>query len=110
MNRSLLILLFSILCLFMVYTVVSTSLESNLFAEWSFLGSIPWMRATLIDVYTNIAVLFAWVVYKEKSWIVRTVWLVLFICLGSIAVTAYVLIQLLRLKPGDGIEKVLLRA
>ncbi len=110
MNRTLLITLFSALCLYMIYTVISTSLESNLFKEWSYLGSIPWMRATLIDFYTNIAVLFAWVVYKERSWIVRAVWLVLFVGLGSIGVTVYVLVQLFRLKPGDGIEHVLLRA
>ncbi len=110
MNRTLLITLFSALCLYMIYTVISTSLESNLFKEWSYLGSIPWMRATLIDFYTNIAVLFAWVVYKEKSWLVRAVWLLLFVGLGSIGVTAYVLVQLFRLKPGDSIDNLLRRA
>jgi hypothetical protein len=36
-------------------------------------------------------------------------WTVLFITLGSIAVTGYVLIQLLKLKTGEGLEKVLLK-
>jgi hypothetical protein len=101
--------LFSALSLFMVYVVISTSLESNLIKEWSFLGSIPWMRATLIDFYANILVLYAWVVYKERGWINRSVWLVLFVGLGSITVTLYVVIQLMKLKPGEGIEHVLLR-
>jgi hypothetical protein len=101
--------LFSALSLFMVYMVVSTSLESNLIKEWSFLGSIPWMRATLLDFYTNIIVLYAWVVYKEVGWTSRIVWLLLFVGLGSISVTLYVVIQLMKLKPGEGLENVLLR-
>jgi hypothetical protein len=101
--------LFSALSLFMVYMVVSTSLESNLIKEWSFLGSIPWMRATLFDFYTNIIVLFAWVVYKEVGWFSRVLWLFLFVGLGSITVTLYVVIQLMKLKSGEGIEHVLLR-
>jgi hypothetical protein len=100
---------FSALSLFMVYMIVSTSLQSNLIKEWSFLGSIPWMRATLFDFYTNIIVLYAWVVYKEISWYSRIIWLLLFVGLGSITVTLYVVIQLMKLKPGEGIEHLLLR-
>jgi hypothetical protein len=103
-------ILFSILFVYMVYTVASTSIESNLFKEWSYLGSIPWMKATLVDFYTNTVVLFAWVAYKERNLGIKALWLVLFVCLGSIAVTFYVLLQLFGLKQGEGIEKVLLRA
>lgn len=102
-------ILFSALCAYMIYVVLSTSMESNLFTEWSYLGSIPWMTATLKDFYANIVVLFAWVAYKEQRYAVKAVWLVLFVCLGSIAVTFYVLLQLFRLKPGEGIEHLLLR-
>ncbi|HTP13709.1 MAG TPA: DUF1475 family protein [Bacteroidota bacterium] len=102
-------ILFGALCAYMMYVVVTTSLESNLLQEWSHLGSIPWMTATLKDFYTNTVVLFAWVAYKERSVALKTLWLVLFVCLGSIAVTFYVLLQLFRLKPGEGIETVLLR-
>jgi hypothetical protein len=102
--------LFSGLCLYMIYVVISTSMVSNLFTEWSYLGSIPWMTATLKDFYTNTIVLFSWVAYKERSLALKAVWLVLFVCLGSIAVTFYVLLQLFKLNPGEGIEKVLLRS
>jgi hypothetical protein len=101
--------LFGTLCVYMIYVVISTSVESNLFKEWSYLGSIPWMMATLKDFYTNTVVLFAWVAYKERSFALRALWLVLFVCLGSIAVTFYVFLQLFKLKPGEGIENVLLR-
>jgi hypothetical protein len=102
-------ILFGTLCAYMIYVVVSTSMESNLFQQWSYLGSIPWMTATLKDFYTNTIVLFAWVAYKERNYAMKALWLVLFVCLGSIAVTFYVLLQLFTLNPGEGIERVLLR-
>lgn len=102
-------ILFVSLFVYMVYVVISTSIESNLFREWSYLGSIPWMTATLKDFYTNTVVLFSWVAYKERSYAQKLLWLILFVCLGSIAVTFYVLVQLFKLKPGEEIESVLLR-
>jgi hypothetical protein len=109
MKTTLLKLLFAALSLFMIYTTIITSMKSSLFEEWSTLGNIPWMKATLIDFYINIAVLWAWVVYKERSWPVRLVWLVLFVGLGSITVTLYVVLQLMKLRTGDSFDKVLLR-
>ena len=97
--------LFSILLVWMCYTVISTSLQSNLFKEWDALGALPWMRATLWDFYANVAVIFVWVCYKEKSIGLKILWLVFLVCLGSIASCAYVLIQLFRLKPGEGLKE-----
>jgi hypothetical protein len=89
----------------MCYEVISTSLESNLIEEWDFLGGIPWMRATLWDFYANVLVIFTWIAYRENSYISKVVWLILLVCLGSIASCAYVLIQLFRLKEGESLEK-----
>ncbi|MFI5160706.1 MAG: DUF1475 family protein [Sphingobacteriales bacterium] len=97
--------MFSILLVWMCYTVISTSLQSNLFREWNFLGGIPWMRATLWDFYANVTVIFVWVCYKEKSWLLKILWLILLVCLGSIASCVYVLIQLFSLKPGEGLKE-----
>jgi Protein of unknown function (DUF1475) len=89
----------------MCYVVISTSVQSNLFKEWGFLGSIPWMRATLWDFYANVVVIFVWVCYKEKNILIKLMWLVLLVALGSIASCAFVLIQLFRLKPGEGLKE-----
>jgi hypothetical protein len=97
--------LFSLLFVWMCYTVITTSLESNLFAQWDFLGSIPWMRATLWDFYANVTVIFVWVCYKQNSIWLRLLWLILLVALGSIASCAFVLIQLFRLKPGEGLKE-----
>ena len=93
--------------LFMVYMVISTSLESSLFKEWDFLAAIPWMRATLWDFYANVLVIFLYVVYREKHMAWMIFWAVAFFMLGSIATIGYVLIQLFGLKAGEGIDKIL---
>ena len=93
--------------IFMVYIVVSTSLESSLFDQWTYLGSIPWMRATLWDFYANVLVIYLWVLYREKSILPKAIWLILFFALGSIGTIGYVLVQLFGLKKGEGIEAIL---
>lgn len=95
--------IFSVILVWISYQVIMTSLESNLFKEWDFLGSIPWMRATLWDFYANLFVIYLWVLYKERSVAVKILWLVLLSCLGSIATCIYMLIQLFKLKEGEGI-------
>lgn len=106
---NLLKIIFSALLVFMCYKVISTSLESNLFEQWDFLGGIPWMRATLWDFYANIFIITLWMFYKEKSIILKIFITVLFVCLGSIATLAYVLVHLFKLKDGEGVNELLLR-
>ena len=84
--------------LWMVYVVISTSLESGLFEQWEFLASIPWMRATLWDFYANILLIYLFVLYKERSLLIKLMWAILFFCLGSIASIAYVFVALSKVK------------
>lgn len=90
------------------YNVITTSIQSNLFKEWDFLGSIPWMRATLWDFYTNALIIYLWLCYKEKGVFSKILWLILMFALGSIASCAYVLIQLFRLKPNESVKELLI--
>jgi len=99
----------ALLCLYMIAVVVQTSLQSNLFEVWHELGQIPWMVATLKDFYINVAAIALWVFYRERKMIWRWVWLVLLVCLGSIATMAYLFIALMRLKPGDELSALFLR-
>jgi Protein of unknown function (DUF1475) len=98
-----------IVWVFMVYMVVATSLESSLFKEWDYLGSIPWMRATLWDFYANILVIYLWVLYRERTLVQKVLWAVLFFTLGSIGSIGYVLIQLFLLRKDQGIDELLKR-
>ncbi len=97
----------SLVWLFMIYIIISTSLSSSLFEEWNFLASIPWMQATLWDFYGNVLLIYLWVLYRERGIPVRVLWATLFFCLGSIATIGYVLIQLFSLRPSEGIEAIL---
>ena len=96
--------IFIVIFLSMTYVVVSTSFESNLFREWPTLAAIPWMAATLKDFYATTAILAVWVLYKERSPARGIGWTLLFVVFGSIASSAYVLIQLFTLPPGAGVE------
>lgn len=102
-------LLFSMVFAWMVYVVVSTSLESNLFEEWSNLAQIPWLTATLWDFYANTLIIALWAIYKERSNLSRGLWVFLFIILGSIATSAYILMHLFRLSRTDSIDRLILR-
>ena len=72
-------------------------------------GNNPWFIATLFDTYFAFLWFWAWVAYKEPSWLSRVVWLVLILGLGNMAMATYVLIQLVRLPADAKIEDLLLR-
>ncbi|XP_021737656.1 uncharacterized protein LOC110704178 isoform X2 [Chenopodium quinoa] len=69
---------------------------------------VPWMVATLIDFYINVAVLSIWVGYKESSWLNAVIWITLLICFGSISTCGYVVRQFFLLSPYDPLYLVLL--
>jgi len=108
-KRRVLMALTGAMSVYMLYVAVDTSRKSNLFDEWNALSQIPWMTATLKDFYQNILLIWLWVLYKEDALWKSLIWLVLFIVGGSITTSAYVFWQLYRLKPGEPVERILLR-
>ncbi|CAI0440752.1 unnamed protein product, partial [Linum tenue] len=50
-----------------------------------------------------------WVFHKETSWLSASLWVILLICLGSLAVCAYMTKQLFHLSSHDPVYQVLLR-
>jgi hypothetical protein len=98
-------ILFGLLFVWMCYTFIHTSVENNLFKQWEFLRSIPLIRLTLWDFYTNVTVIFLWVCYKENKLSTRLLWLMLLVTSGGVASCAYVLIQLFKLHPGQGLKE-----
>ena len=101
-------ILFGAVFVFMTYQVITTSMQSNLFKEWHYLAGIPWMRATIYDFYCNALLIMIWVAYKETSVWSKLLWLILLAGLGSIATSAYILIQLFKLKKGESVKELLL--
>ncbi len=102
-------LFFLALSLGMVILVIITSLQSNMFQLPDAVVNEPWFRTTLVDFYFNIAVLSAWVIYREANALRSLSWIIAFVLLGSIATCFYVFLRLSRWRPGDSFSKVLLR-
>ncbi len=72
-------------------------------------GYTPWLVATLFDAYFGFIWFWLWIAYKETSWSMRLLWLVLVLGLGNIAMGVYMLIQIWKLPKNAKIEDLLLR-
>ena len=58
-----------------------------------------WTIATLMDAYCGFLTFYVWVLFKEARWLPRIAWFIAIMLLGNIAMSSYVLYQLLRLRP-----------
>jgi hypothetical protein len=72
-------------------------------------GYTPWLVATLLDAYFGFLWFWLWIAYKETTWAMRLVWLVLVLGLGNIAMGAYMLIRIWKLPKNAKFEDLLLR-
>jgi len=93
--------------LFMIYLVIRTSMQSDMFHLSPAVLNEPWFKTTLVDFYFNITIISAWVVYKENNLLRSVWWIVSFILLGSIATAFYIFLQLNGLRKGKTIENIL---
>lgn len=98
MNR-LLQLLFVLILVSMIGVTTWASLDRDIFTAGSELIKDRWFIATLMDAYFGFLTFFVWVAWREVTMTRRLVWFVLIMCLGNIAMSAYVIWQLTRAKP-----------
>lgn len=103
-------ILFGAVLVSMLFVTISASLDRGVFEAGAELWPDPWFRATLADAYFGFLAVYVWIAYKEKGWARKIGWFVLLMALGNIAIAVYLLIQLFRLRPGDPLEKLLLRS
>jgi archaellum biogenesis protein FlaJ (TadC family) len=66
-----------------------------------------WTRATLMDAYYGFVTFFVWVCFKERGAASRTLWFIAIMALGNMAMAGYVLLQLMRLTPGEPASAIL---
>ncbi|MDX2034120.1 MAG: DUF1475 family protein [Blastocatellia bacterium] len=102
-------ILFTVILLSMLWVTIRAGLAENMFDVGPRLFAEPWWIATLWDAYCGFLTFYAWVFYKETNWGSRIAWFVLVMCLGNIAMAAYVLIQLFRLPANAPASALLLR-
>jgi len=81
----------------------------SLWQAWPTYAANPWAVATLWDACFGFLTFYVWVVYKERKIWARILWFVLIMGLGNIAMSLYVLIQLMRLGRDEPAETVLWR-
>ena len=101
--------LFLAILLAMIIVSVWASMERNVFQAGRGLWPDPWFLATLLDAYLGFLIFYVWVAYKERSPSSRILWFFLIMGLGNMAAAFYVLLQLGKMRSGDGWDKLLLR-
>lgn len=66
-----------------------------------------WTIATLFDAYFGFLTFFVWVCFKEQRWLPRIGWFIGIMLLGNMAMSAYVLVQLMRLRADQDVSAML---
>jgi len=78
--------------------------------DWGGLTTGPdryWTLATLMDAYCGFLTFYVWLLFKERRWLPRLIWFAAIMLLGNMAMSTYVLLQLIRLRPGQGASDLL---
>ncbi len=101
-------ILFAAILVAMLVVTIKAGMHENLFNAGRILNE-PWVIATLWDAYCGFVTFYVWVAYKERTFAMRVLWFVLIMCLGNIAMAAYMLIQLFCLPTGATMRELLLR-
>lgn len=106
--RTFLLTLFTLILLAMVAVTAWASWDR---AVWKagYLFAEPWFVATFLDAYCGFLTFYVWVAYKERGLVARVAWFLAIMGLGNIAMAAYMLLQLLRLRRGESWEQLLVR-
>jgi predicted permease len=94
--RTLLGFLFGGMLVTMLVLTVHASLDRGMIEAGRELVQHPWFIATLADAYFAFLAFYVWLAWRERSWVARIIWLLLVMCLGSMAIASYVLIELYR--------------
>jgi Protein of unknown function (DUF1475) len=100
-------MLFGAICLGMILVTAWSSVQVPIWRA-SFSGN-SWAWATLADAYCGFVTFFCWVAWRERSAGARVGWFVGIMLLGNIAMSAYVLLQLIGLKNGEGVGELFRR-
>jgi len=81
----------------MLFVTITAGLDRNLFQAAGEMWPQWWFKATLVDAYFGFLTFFVWVAYKERRIWRKVLWFVLIMCLGNVAMSCYILIELFRL-------------
>ncbi len=93
----------------MLYVTISASLHQDIVSATRQLWPDPWFRATLADAYCGFLFFWLWVAWREQSAAKSSLWFVLIITLGNIAMAGYLLVQLRHIRSGENLSRLFSR-
>lgn len=108
-SRTALQVLFGTILVSMILVTAWASLRQPVW-EWGGLTTPPdngWTIATLFDAYFGFTTFYVWLAYKERRAVSRIAWLIAILLLGNMAMSAYVLLKLRKLPPGEPMSTLL---
>ena len=104
------LVLLCILCvasfLLLLMFTVRASWERGVFDNRSLMEDV-WFQVTLLDAYLGFLTVYVWIAWKERTALRRSLWFVLVMSFGNMAVSLYVLLQLLNLPRGSSPSEIL---
>ena len=103
MHKRALQILFAFILVSLTSWNIWVSTRQSVF-DWGGLTTAPdnlWTIATLIDAYYGFVTCYVWVLWQETRALPRGAWCAGVMLLGNIAMSAYVLRQLARLRPDE---------
>jgi len=104
------LVLLCILCvasfLLLLMFTVRASWERGVFDNRSLMEDV-WFQVTLLDAYLGFLTAYVWIAWKERTALRRSLWFVLVMSFGNMAVSLYVLLQLLKLPRGSSPSEIL---
>jgi hypothetical protein len=112
MNKSNLYFLrafFSVTLLTMLYVAITATNNQNIFEAVRTIWPNWWFRATLTDAYLGFLTFYVWVAYKEIHLWRKILWFTLIVFLGNVAISAYMLLELYKLRVGETFATLLTR-
>ncbi len=92
----------------MLAAISDAALQKDVMSALHQLWPDPWFRVTLLDAYLSFLLFWLWVSWRERSASRSGLWLLLIMGLGSVAMAGYLVLQLRRWNPDQGIAGLLL--
>ena len=101
--------LFALIFLSMLSLAITATIDQNMFEAVGNMWPNWWFKLTLADAYFGFLTFFVWVAYKEFQLWRKLVWFVSIMLLGNVAISAYLLLELFKLREEDNFETLLAR-
>lgn len=80
----------------MTAAIGNAFINGNFSAEGDVLLGLPWGVVSLVDLYVGFSLFSGWIIYRERSWPIKIIWVVLMLTLGNWTAALYVLLAALR--------------